>query len=575
MNIAGTASSASAWLMPVTGPAAPAVELPATPGELLVGRHESCNVRLPADNVSRAQARLNFDGQRWRIADLKSRWGTFVNGIKVSPDGDVPLGDGDLLRITPWTFRFVASPAGKSGLLEGAIESVDDALETCSLVNSLAADRLPTLGDELLALLLASAAGIHAAPDEKALAHMVLEKACQGSGLPNAAVLKPAGTDGRFQVMASRSANASQSLAYSRSLLAAASGGEVAELSSDSQPVDISQSIVSMGVRSALCVPILLGQTVAAYLYLDSRGQENTALRLPLRPNAAAFCLALGRMAGLALANLKRIEMERRAAGIEADLAAAAAAQQWILPRRHGNAGPFVWTGESRPGAQVGGDFYDVIPLANDRLALAIGDVSGHGIAASVLMTATAGFLHAALQETNDVGAAVTRLNRFICPRRPMDKFVTMWVGIFDPRQGIVHYVDAGHGYVLLGEQSGPMKCLGLGGQFPLGVEEECIYRAASTGLPASGRALLISDGLVEQFGSDADPCGPASPFRLDGVEQIMAKATVDSDAIADLFDAVISHAGRPSLSDDATAVLVKWVITSPPHTPSQTPRTS
>ena len=148
----------------------------------------------------------------------------------------------------------------------------------------------------------------------------------QGSGLPNAALLKPAGSAGRFEIVASRSPQGFAAIVYSRALLNAAANGQVAELSADRQTFDISQSIVSMGVRSALCVPLMLGQTVAAYLYLDSRGDQNSANRLPLRPNASAFCLALGRMAGLALANLKRLEMERRAADIETELAAAAAA---------------------------------------------------------------------------------------------------------------------------------------------------------------------------------------------------------------------------------------------------------
>jgi diadenosine tetraphosphate (Ap4A) HIT family hydrolase len=78
-------------------------------------------------------------------------------------------------------------------------------------------------------------------------------------------------------------------------------------------------------------VPLMLGSTVAAYLYLDSRG----TMMQQLRPNASAFCVAIGRMASLALANLKRIEMEKREARMKAELDAAAAAQQWILPKRH------------------------------------------------------------------------------------------------------------------------------------------------------------------------------------------------------------------------------------------------
>lgn len=558
MSVVPASSRSSAFLIPVAGPGNAPIALAHKPGGLLVGRHESCDVRLAGDNVSRTHARLSFDGRRWRAADLKSRWGTFVNGMRLAPDRETPLGEGDLLRITPWTFRFAGSMSSKSGLLDSAMQPVDDSPEAARLVTTLGSGRLPTLGDEMLALLLESAAGIHAAGDEKSLAELVLDKACQGSGLPNAALLKPASTGGRFEVVASRRASGTGPIAYSRSLLSAAADGELAELSTARQPIDVSQSIVSMGVRSALCVPIMLGQTTAAYLYLDSRGEENASHLLPLRPNAAPFCLGLARMAGLALANLKRVEMERRSAAMDAELAAAAAAQQWILPRRVGSARRFSWTGESRPGAHLAGDFYDLIPLPDGRLAAAIGDVSGHGVAASVLMTAAAGFLHAALQESGDPGAALTRLNAFICPRRPTDKFVTMWVGVFDPDRGTLRYVDAGHGYVLVGPDEGGLDRLDRGGQFPVGIEEDCRYESIEIPLAAAGRALLISDGIVEQFSGESDAGSRAKPFGLDGLEQVIGQSA-GGDLVAQLFDAVTQHAGRQSLSDDATAVLVRW----------------
>jgi phosphoserine phosphatase RsbU/P len=559
MAIALQQTAAMAWLVPVAGPAIGTVELAARPGGTLIGRSEQCDVRLSADNVSRAHARLTFDGVRWRVTDLASRWGTFINGVKVLASRDVALGDGDLLRISPWTFRFSIKAAGAGGLLEGSMESQDDSEEVGTLVQTVTLDRLPTLGDELLALLLESAAGVHAAQDEKTLGKVVLENACRGSGLPNAALLRPLNDTGRYEVIAARSPAGGAPIAYSRSLLAGAAGGEVAELSTARQPIDVSQSIVSMGVRSALCVPIMLGQTVAAFLYLDSRGEESAAHRLPLRPHASAFCLALGRMAGLALANLKRVEMERRAAQIEADLAAAAAAQRWILPRRQGKSGPYTFAGESRPGSHVGGDFYDIIPLDEQRLAVAVGDVSGHGVAASVLMTASAGFLHAAIQETGDPGLAVTRLNRFVSPRRPMDKFVTLWLGVFDLRERVLRYVDAGHGYALLADADGGLRRLNEGTNYPVGVDHEAAYEASTVPLPASGRAVLISDGLIEQLGASFDQAGKQTAFALAGVERVMGTIAAGDDTVAALFEAVIRHAGQPTLADDATAVLVEW----------------
>jgi len=249
--------------------------------------------------------------------------------------------------------------------------------------------------------------------------------------------------------------------------------------------------------------------------------------------------------------------MERRSAVLEADLIAVATAQQWILPQHSGEYGAFRYIGHSRPGRHVGGDFYDLIPLDDNRLAIAIGDVSGKGIAASVLMTATQGFLHAELQETADPQAAVLRLNRFIFPRSQMDKFVTLWVGVLDVKEKTLRFVDAGHGYALLGESVPKMQRVSLGGQLPVGVDGDTQYTADTVPLSEHGCAMLLSDGIIEQ--PAPGDTGRANAFEMTGVERTLQSLKPDADPVAALFEAVVQHAGRPTLADDATAVLVQW----------------
>ena len=99
---------------------------------------------------------------------------------------------------------------------------------------------------------------------------------------------------------------------FSRSLLAAAANGHVAEIAGPGMQQDISHSIVQMKITAAICVPLMLGGSPAAFLYLDSRGAAPA-----LRSSATAFCVALGRMASLALANLKRLDIEKRQAAME------------------------------------------------------------------------------------------------------------------------------------------------------------------------------------------------------------------------------------------------------------------
>ena len=84
---AQAASATPAWLVPLAGPQIDVLEVPPKPGGVTLGRHDACEVRLPAhaDKVSRQHARLSCHAGRWRLADLRSRWGTYLNGVKVEP----------------------------------------------------------------------------------------------------------------------------------------------------------------------------------------------------------------------------------------------------------------------------------------------------------------------------------------------------------------------------------------------------------------------------------------------------------------------------------------------------------
>jgi serine phosphatase RsbU (regulator of sigma subunit) len=562
-NSSITGTTGAAWLVPLSGPPLEPLALNPAAGDLIIGRQEDCSLRLPidAEQVSRRHARFRAESGRWFIADAGSRWGTFVNGVQLKAATEVPLAEGDLVRITPWTFAYGTSPVSNSGF-----RTHDDTQTHHTLMRSLAPEQAQPLAEDTLALLLESAAAIHGAADEKTLADLVMDAACRGTGLPNAAVLRPLDAEGRIEIIATRGEAARSGPAFSRSLLAAASNGNVAEFTQgDDDP--LSQSIVQMRVSQAICVPLMLGSCVAAYLYVDARGAA-TRSTLGRRSSAAAFCLALGRMASLALANLKRLDMERRQALLEAELLAGAEAQRWILPRRTGSHGALSWTGESRPGRYVGGDFFDVIPLSGTRLVVAMGDVTGKGIPASVLMTATQGFLHAAIRAHAGLGRALTDLNRFVIPRRPEGKFVTLWLGLFDltpgtPGSNTLTFVDAGHGYAGLCCGSHDFRSLAGSDGLPIGVLDDTVYVAETTSLAPGQRVVVVSDGIIEQPGNTGE--GPARTKQQFGLERLRATmlnasaGAAKGDDVATIFEAVTTHAGGAPLADDATALVVRW----------------
>jgi len=151
----------------------------------------------------------------------------------------------------------------------------------------------------------------------------------------------------------------------------------------------------------------------------------------------------------------------------------------------------------------------------------------------------------------------VTRLNHFIHARSESNKFVTLWVGVLDRNNHTLRYVDAGHGYAMLGTSPTTLQRLPLGEQLPVGVEADTQYTSQTVPLSQTGCALLISDGLVEQPGNTES--SDLKAFDIKGVEEVIKTTAPDQDLVASLFDAVVRHAGRSALADDATAVLVRW----------------
>jgi phosphoserine phosphatase RsbU/P len=550
-----SASTICAWLIPQPGaPAIDPLELqPASArGQgLVLGRHQNCDLRLPskAERVSRAHAQFMTHAGKWSVIDLGSRWGTQVNGVQIEPRRPTPLNEGDLIRIQPWTFRFSVR-----GMPDTGPVSVDDVGTT--IIRTTSDQPSEKLRHDLLNLLLEGSAALHAAGDLETIAKILVDLACRGTRLPRSAVLQAVDDRGHIQIIHSNvPPGAGPEMAFSRSLLAAAAAGAVGEISSEGG-MDVTQSIARSNVSAAICAPLIVGGTVAAYLYLDSQSPGGGALE-QLSPNASGFCQALGRMGGLALANIKRIEMQINAAAMERDLATAADAQRWILPKCPIQVGPFSFDGHCRPSAYIGGDFFDAQILPDGRLVVSLGDVCGHGIAASVLMSATQGFLRAALSAHSNLPRAVSELSAFVHCRSPRTQYLTLWIGVLDPREMTVSYVDAGHGLALLIDEGQQVGRLASIGGLPVGIEAEYNYSMGVAHLPPLGRLLIVSDGIVEQSDGLALEQGERRRFGIERIESAVQNA--EHDLIPFLFNELQQFAGGQQFTDDATAVLLQW----------------
>jgi serine phosphatase RsbU (regulator of sigma subunit) len=554
----------SGWSIETVDAATPVSVRLDPPGPVRIGRRSNSDIVVDDPRASREHAVLEFQGDEeapnqppgsasaWTLTDTDSRHGTWVNGVKVQASRPVPLRHGDVISIAGRTFRMVNRAAGALSTtlrFRTRDDMGGDPRQTISTISGQQGSE--SRQQRWLRLLLACAQTLREADGEQALAEAVLDAAAAGVDAPNLAFLGPMGEDAEVDVLAHRGDIATKSgLRVSRTLLREAALGEPVRLTGDAQMPSGSHSIMSLGIDEAVCVPLTLGPGIAAYLYADRRGSAGA----PLTTEACEYLVGLGRMASLALADLKRRDLERRQARVDADLAAAGEAHRFILPPRRGQFGSLSYVGESRPGqAALGGDFFDIVELPGGRIGVALGDVSGKGVAASVLMTSTQGFLHAALMRHADPARAISDLNTYLVPRKRADRFVTLWLGVFDPREASLVYVDAGHGHAVLIDEANDACFLREAGGPLVGLAPGSEYESATVAMNPGSRVLVVSDGLVEQQSPEGDE------FSLTRVTQMAAAVTQEEDLLSQIFVALHAHADSPRLADDATAVLVYW----------------
>ncbi len=203
-----------------------------------------------------------------------------------------------------------------------------------------------------------------------------------------------------------------------------------------------------------------------------------------------------------------------------------------------------------RTANEVGGDTYDFLPAADGRTVLMVGDASGHGIAAGLLMAIASATLRAAVDLDPDPQKVVAALHRALLRTADRRAFLTVFYAVLEPASGELEYVCAGHPFPLLRRRSGDLEELGTG-SLPAGIREASRWSREATELAPGDRLVLYSDGLPEAIDRDAEAFGFERLRRL--VEEGGSPREIH-DRILRAFDAHV--AGEP-IADDFTLVVV------------------
>jgi len=207
-------------------------------------------------------------------------------------------------------------------------------------------------------------------------------------------------------------------------------------------------------------------------------------------------------------------------------------------------------------GMQVGGDWYDVVPLSDRTVALIIGDVQGHDAHASAVMGQLRVALRTLAEDGVEPGTVLSRVNRVLCDLET-DRFATCAYLLLDPTDGTLEGARAGHPHPLRVHPEGVSE-IHLAGGPPLGVDPDAAYPSTIAQLDAEDVLLLFTDGLVERRGVDIDR---SLQDMEDTIQRWMHATSPDGGDIVDLgglVDLLATHEGEAARSDDVALLAVR-----------------
>ncbi len=231
----------------------------------------------------------------------------------------------------------------------------------------------------------------------------------------------------------------------------------------------------------------------------------------------------------------------------------ASAIQSSILPPPHFQAGAFIMHGLNRMTQAIGGDYFDFITLEDGKIAVVVGDVTGHGIgAALVTAMAKAGFTILANRHSDSPQTVLARLNAHFFELLKRKKGMTCFLGILDPVSGTIDCASAGHCFPIWVNRGAKPAFLD-GQSSPLGIFSRARTFSKRVNLN-EGTLFLYTDGLVEAESPNEEPLGFERFFQIVG----RALKGEESDPLPAVFADVRSFTGNLDWQDDATAVVVR-----------------
>ena len=541
---------------------------------ITIGRSARNDLCIPDPFASRVHAEVRREGDEYLLQDLGSANGTLYNGttvqgvIPLAPGGRIQIGETEIIyndgtynssmgatmitdnsgtSLPEATIALASGDRTTSGLLE-AIEGArtNPEVSTAATVATAKHGDLLALISKVGITLLASATlnetleqivslVFEAVPADRCLI-MMRDEGNEDLRVAVARLRDRVGDVGEIRV--------------SRNVLDEVVIRGKSVLTSDAQhdPRFASGTVVLQGVRSVLAVPLGVAEKVFGIIYADSPIAEGRFTEDHLK-----VLTTLASVAAIRVENTRLVEARLERERFERELALASEIQQRFQPTAPPHVEGYELQGISFPCYEIGGDYYDFIERDDGRMVIALGDVSGKGTAAALLMSSLHAAVHAQAGSHDSLVSTISAVNRYLAENIPANRFVTLFYAELEPRSGALSFLNAGHNPPLIVHSAGTVEQLASGG-LPLGIKPDAEYREGRTQLQPGDVLVVYSDGVTEAMSPTGEEYGATRLYDV-----VSRNLEASAAGIRDRIESSLTKFSQgTSAADDITLVIVK-----------------
>ncbi len=303
--------------------------------------------------------------------------------------------------------------------------------------------------------------------------------------------------------------------------------------------------------KSLLCTPMVVkGELIGLISVFNKKNDEL------FTENDKRLLTIISSQSASVLENARLYEEEQKLFSMQEEMRLAREIQLNLLPKKISDIEGFDIAAKSIPAKEVGGDYYDFIDTSDNRVAFCLGDITGKGLPAAMLVSNLQATLRGQLINNIDTGECVTNSNNLLYHSTEKDKFATLFLGIFEKQKGNkIIFSNAGHDRPVKINKSGELSLIKPAGVI-LGALPDINYEQEEENFEPGDTLVIYSDGITEAMNESDEE------FTLDRLKEILKNnfELPANSLLNKIIHEVKNHTGKAAQSDDITLIIIKKI---------------